>query len=227
MLFRSIEVVHGDTGLTPDSGPMVASRSIMMVGNAILDAVGKLAEADGERPIKVTGSAIMPVSDRDFGDGIPHIYFNYLTQIALVGVDTGTGRIELLRVITIPDAGQVINRAGFEGQCEGAVAQGQGYALSEEILVKEGNFLTQGFSTYIIPTALDIPDQETIPVESREETGPFGAKGIGEAALAGVAPAIANAVHDAIGIRFRELPITPEKVWSEIRGRDERKNLKD
>ncbi len=224
---NKIEVVHGDTGLTPDSGPMVASRSIMMVGNAILDAVGKLAEADGERPKKVTGSAIMPVSDRDFGDGIPHIYFNYLTQIALVGVDTGTGRIELLRVITIPDAGQVINRAGFEGQCEGAVAQGQGYALSEEILVKEGNFLTQGFSTYIIPTALDIPDQETIPVESREETGPFGAKGIGEAALAGVAPAIANAVHDAIGIRFRELPITPEKVWSEIRGRDERKNLKD
>ncbi|MEA1928376.1 MAG: molybdopterin cofactor-binding domain-containing protein, partial [Candidatus Auribacterota bacterium] len=181
---NDIEVIHGDSGQTPDSGPVVASRSVMMVGNAILNAVGKLEDGDGERPIKVTGSAVMPVSDRDFGAGIPHIYFNYLTQIALVGVDTGTGLIELLRVITIPDAGQVINRAGFEGQCEGAVVQGQGYALSEEVLVEEGEFKTRNFSTYIIPTALDIPDQETIPVESREETGPFGAKGIGEAPLA-------------------------------------------
>ena len=214
---NKIEVVHGDTAHTPDSGPVVASRSIMMVGNAILDAVGKLKQAGGERPLKVTGAAVMPVSDRDFGEGIPHIYFNYLTQIALVGVDPGTGQIELLRIITIPAAGQVINRAGFEGQCEGAVVQGQGYALCEEVLVEEGDFKTRGFSTYIIPTALDIPDQETIPVESREETGPFGAKGIGEAPLAAVAPAVANAVYDAIGIRFSELPITPEKVWKAIK----------
>ena len=215
---NKIEVVHGDSGTTPDSGPMVASRSIMMVGNAILEAVGKLKQAGGTSPVKVTGAAVMPVSDRDFGEGIPHIYFNYLTQIVLVGVDTGTGQIELLRAITIPDAGQVINRAGFEGQCEGAVVQGQGYTLSEEVLLKEGEFQNRGFSTYIIPTALDIPEQETIPVESREETGPFGAKGIGEAPLAGVAPAVANAVYDAIGIRFSELPITPEKVWKAMNG---------
>jgi len=214
----NIEVIHGDSGTTPDSGPMVASRSIMMVGNAILDATKRLRPKDGKRSFKFTGSAVMPVSEQDFGDGIPHIYFNYLTQIALVGVDCGTGEIELLRVITIPDAGQVINRAGFEGQCEGAVVQGQGYALSEEILVKEGEFQTRSFSTYIVPTALDIPDQETIPVKSREETGPFGAKGIGEAALAGVAPAVANAVYNAIGIRFTELPITPEKVWKAVNG---------
>jgi len=215
---NKIEVVHGDSGTTPDSGPMVASRSIMMVGNAILEAVGKLKQAGGTSPVKVTGAAVMPVSDRDFGEGIPHIYFNYLTQIVLVGVDTGTGQIELLRAITIPDAGQVINRAGFEGQCEGAVVQGQGYTLSEEVLLEEGEFQNRGFSTYIIPTALDIPEQETIPVESREETGPFGAKGIGEAPLAGVAPAVANAVYDAIGIRFSELPITPEKVWRAMNG---------
>lgn len=214
---KKIQVINGDTANAPDSGPMVASRSVMMVGNAILNAVKKIREYEGKKPLKVTGAYVMPVSDLSFGPGMPHIYFNFLTQIALVGVDIGTGQVELLRITTISDCGRVINRAGFEGQCEGAVVQGQGYALFEEILVKEGDFKTRGLSTYIIPTAMDIVDQKTIAVESREKTGPFGAKGVGEAPLAGVAPAVANALFDAIGIRFHDLPITPEKVWKKIR----------
>ncbi len=93
---------------------------------------------------------------------------------------------------------------------------GQGYALYEDVIVKEGEFQNTGFSTYIIPTALDAADHETVVVDLPEDEGPFGAKGIGEASTCAIAPAIAKAIYDAVGVRFDSLPITPEKVWKEI-----------
>ena len=269
-----IEVINGDTFLTPDSGTVTASRSIMINGNAILNAVSLLvprllrrassyleipegdleyrrgevaaaaapekkislaeiaARAIGEsQPIKITGTSVMPVADKDFGDGLPHNYYTYITQIALVSVDTGTGEVELLRMVSLPEMGQVINLDGVEGQCEGGVVMGQGYALMEEVKVREGEFLNTGFSTYILPTALDAPGMETVPVEVPEKTCPFGAKGVGEAPTAAVAPAVANAVHDAVGIRLTELPITPEQVLEKLREKDrgepEAKDVRD
>ena len=257
--FAKIKVVHGDTFLTPDSGPMVASRSIMVVGNAILDAVKRLIPRlitlgsdhlgipEGELkyeagriiqkknigqalalsqlvqhlnlPLIVEGNAAMPVSDKDFGNGLPHYYYTYISNIALVGVDIGTGEIEVRQIISIPDIGRVINLAGVEGQCEGGVVMGQGYALLEEVIVKRGEFLNPSFSTYILPTALDVPEQRTIIVENPDEHSPFGAKGVGEAPTCAIAPAIANAIYDAVGVRFDTLPITPEKVWKAINKR--------
>jgi xanthine dehydrogenase molybdenum-binding subunit len=257
---EEIEVIHGDTFLTPDSGSVTASRSIMMVGNAILDGVKKLiarliplgadllevseeeveygggriflkedtgravtlaqlaAAASGlNNPLKFTGSSKMPESEKDFGEGLPHICYTYNSQLALVGVDTGTGEIEVRDTISLPQLGRAINPAGVEGQCEGATVMGQGYALYEDVIVKEGEFQNTGFSTYIIPTSLDAADHKTVVVDLPEPEGPFGAKGIGEASTCTIAPAIANAIYDAVGVRFDSLPITPEKVWKEIR----------
>jgi CO/xanthine dehydrogenase Mo-binding subunit len=96
---------------------------------------------------------------------------------------------------------------------------GQGYALFEDVVVKKGEFKNTGFSTYIIPTSLDATKHETIVVDLLEPEGPFGAKGIGEASTCAIAPAIANAIYDAVGIRMDSLPITPEKVWKALKNR--------
>lgn len=263
--FNRVEVINGDTLVTPDSGSVTASRSVFMVGNAILDAVEKLkpqlialaatllnvAEAKleytGDRVVsklnegvfitldelgdqalyrgialRATGSHVMADTDLDFGAGLPHNYYSYITEMALVGVDTGTGEVEVLRFITVPDVGRVINPAGAEGQCEGGVVQSQGYALLEEVLVKDGEFLTRNFSTYILPTALDVPEQEVIFVENLEEDGPFGAKGLGEPPNDPVAAVLANAIYDAVGVRLSELPMTPEKVLKALHERNQR-----
>jgi CO/xanthine dehydrogenase Mo-binding subunit len=86
-----------------------------------------------------------------------HVYYTFITQLVLVGVDPGTGEVEIIEVITLPEVGRAINRAGVEGQCEGGVVMGQGYALLEEVIVKQGEFFNPSFSTYILPTALDVP----------------------------------------------------------------------
>ena len=116
--------------------------------------------------------------------------------------------------------GRAINIDGVEGQCEGSVVMGQGYTLYENVIVEQGEFKTTGFSTYILPTALDVPEHETIIVEKPEKTGPFGAKGVGEAPTVPIIPAIANAIYDAVGIRLEKLPITPEYVMEKLREND-------
>jgi CO/xanthine dehydrogenase Mo-binding subunit len=96
---------------------------------------------------------------------------------------------------------------------EGGAAMGLGYALLEEDRVAEGVTLTPNLMTYLIPTALDVPDVTTVVLESGEGMGPWGARGIGEPAMVPTAPAIANAVRDAVGVRLTRLPITPERLW--------------
>jgi CO/xanthine dehydrogenase Mo-binding subunit len=169
-------------------------------------------------PLQVTGAAVFATSDKDFGDGLPHNYYTYITQLALVSVDPGTGEVEVLKVISIPEMGRAINLAGVEGQCEGGAVMGIGYALYEKVVVEKGEFKTTGFSTYILPTALDSPEQETVIVEKPEKSGPYGAKGVGEAPTVPVTPAVANAIHDAVGLRFTRLPITPEEIAGRLAG---------
>ncbi len=169
-------------------------------------------------PLQATGAAVFAVSDKDFGDGLPHNYYTYITQLALVGVDPGTGEIEVRKVISIPEMGRAINLAGVEGQCEGGVVMGIGYTLYEKVVVEKGEFKTTGFSTYILPTILDSPDQETVVVENPEKSGPYGGKGVGEAPTVPVTPAIVNAIHDAVGLRFTRLPITPEDIVAGLEG---------
>lgn len=145
----------------------------------------------------------------------------YAAQFAEVEVDTETGVIEVLKVVAAHDVGTAINPAVVEGQIEGAVQQGIGYALIEEYRYNSqtGQPLNPNFSDYKILTSVDMPQVETILVEASCETGPFGAKSVGESGLVATAAAIANAVYDAIGIRFKELPITPEKVLAALQAR--------
>jgi len=150
--------------------------------------------------------------DPETGHGRVHPDYTYGAHAVEVAVDVETGEITVLKSVGAHDVGQAINPDAVAGQIEGGAAQGQGYALSEELIYREGKLQTPSFSEYLIPTAMDVPRIQAIILESRSGLGPFGAKGIGEPALTPVAPAIANAVADAIGVRVHALPITPEKV---------------
>ena len=132
-----------------------------------------------------------------------------------VEVDTETGEVKVLRVVFAHDIGRVINPPGAEGQVEGGTQQGVGYALMENLVFDQtsGACLTGDFLDYKIPTALEMPPEiKCIFIESNEPTGPFGAKSLAEPCLIVPAPAIANAVYNAVGVRVRDLPITPEKI---------------
>ncbi len=154
--------------------------------------------------------------DPETGQGRVHPDYTFGAHAIEVAVDTETGEVTVLKSIGAHDVGQAINPAAVAGQIEGGAAQGQGYALSEDMIYQEGRLMTPSFSEYLIPTAMDMPEVRSIILESRSGLGPFGAKGIGEPALTPVAPAIANAVADAIGTRVFELPITPERVVAAI-----------
>jgi CO/xanthine dehydrogenase Mo-binding subunit len=155
--------------------------------------------------------------DPETGQGRVHPDYAYGAQAVEVAVDTETGEVTVLKSVGAHDVGQAINPAAVAGQIEGGAAMGQGYALSEELCYEEGQLTTPSFSEYLIPTAMDVPRYQSIILESRSGLGPFGAKGIGEPALTPVAPAIANAVADAIGVRVFDLPITPEKIVMALR----------
>lgn len=132
-----------------------------------------------------------------------------------VEVDTETGQVNVERAVYAHDLGKTVNPSAAEGQVEGGIVQGIGFTLMENMQFDEtsGACLTSNFLDYKIPTAMDIPATiESIFVESNEPTGPFGAKGLGEPPLIVPAPAIANAINNAIGVRIRDLPITPEKI---------------
>ena len=136
----------------------------------------------------------------------------FVTHIAEVEVDEETGEVEVLRLVCSHDIGQAINRGGLEGQIEGGVAQGFGYALVEEMVFEEGVLANGTMVDYKIPNILDVPPITYDFIEKGDPVGPFGAKGVGEAVLVPTAPAIANAVCDALGVRVAEIPLTAEKV---------------
>ncbi len=139
---------------------------------------------------------------------------------AEVEVNTRTGEVKVLKYVVAHDIGRAINPLLVEGQLEGGAVQGLGYALTEDFVIDEsGATRTNSFSTYKIPTSLDVPEMEIILVEEGLASGPFGAKGVGEPGLVNVAPAIANAIYDAVGIRITNLPITPEKVLSALQAK--------
>ena len=155
--------------------------------------------------------------DPETGQGQAHPDYTYGAHAIEVSVDTETGEVRVLRSIAVHDVGQCINRAAVEGQIEGGTQNGQGYALSEEMLYEDGKLVTPSFSEYLMPTSMDMPRVEITLLESRSGLGPYGAKGIGEPAISPVAPAIANAVADAIGVRVFEMPITPERIVTALR----------
>jgi CO/xanthine dehydrogenase Mo-binding subunit len=148
-----------------------------------------------------------------FPIGMPHTMFTFGAQIVRVEVDTELGNIEVTHLSAIHDVGKIISRSGVEGQIEGGISMGLGYSLSESMEIKNNNQWVDGFNEYLLPTTLDMPEKcEIIILEIPETSGPYGAKGIGEIPLVPTAPAVANAVFDAIGVRVKDLPITPQKL---------------
>ncbi len=148
--------------------------------------------------------------------------YTFGTQGVEVAVDTDTGEVEIIRMVTALDIGRILNRQMLEGQVYGGIAQGVGYALYEEVKSEGGKILNPGFTDYKIPTATEMSfPMELVFIETDDPYGPFGAKGVGEPGLVPTAPAIANAIYDAVGIRLHHLPMTPERVLAALRAKAE------
>ncbi len=179
-----------------------------------LDKAVKACAADGI-PLFNLAQFNAPARDLiDFktGQGQVFVDFTFGTQAMEVSVDVETGKVEVLKIVSCYDVGRAINPLGAEGQLHGGALYGLGYGMMEEVQLDKGHTKTPSFAEYLIPTAVDAPDVQTIMIESGGGVGPFGAKGLGEPSCVPAAPAFANAVSDAIGARVYRLPVTPEKI---------------
>jgi CO/xanthine dehydrogenase Mo-binding subunit len=220
---EKVRVVASDTAQMGDSGSASASRLTYMSGNAVRGAAERAlrAWANEERPAVGEFTYLAPRTtslDHDTGQGQPNFAFGYVAQAVEVAVDTETGQVTVERVVCADDTGKAINPQLVVGQIEGAVVQALGYALLEDFRTRDGRVLTDRFSTYLIPTVLDVPGRvESIIVEVPDPNGPWGARGMGEMPYLPLAAAIANAVYDATGVRFYDFPLTPERVWRGLR----------
>jgi CO/xanthine dehydrogenase Mo-binding subunit len=143
---------------------------------------------------------------------------SFVAQVAEVSVDPDTGQVEVLKFTTAHDSGVVLNPIGYQGQVNGGFQHGLGYALMEEVVVEHGRVVTLSFGDYKMPTVNDMPPLTTVVLESDQGEGPYNIRGIGEAPCIPVAPAVANAVQDACGVRIRNLPVTAEKIYSALQG---------
>ncbi len=164
----------------------------------------------------LTGEATFdpPTSPLDEnGQGIPYAVFGFGAHLAEIAVDTELGTVRVLKITAAHDVGRAINPTLIEGQIEGGAAQGLGMALMEEFFPGKG----ENLHDYLIPSAGDMPPVESILIEDPSPIGPFGAKGIGEQAVIPTAPAILNAIHDAIGVRMHRVPATPNRIRAAIR----------
>ena len=218
-----IRLIGADTGESPEAGSASASRLTLMGGNAVMGAAREALARwrDEERPAIATYTYHAPETttfDPNSGHGKPHVVFSPVAQAVVADVDVDTGQVAVRRVVTAVDVGQAINPAQVEGQVHGAVAQAVGYATLENFVVQAGHILTPTLGTYLIPTALDVPDSvDSTIVEHPDPVGPWGARGVGETPFIAVAPAIVSAVHDATGVWFDRLPLTPQAVLAGLR----------
>jgi CO/xanthine dehydrogenase Mo-binding subunit len=144
-------------------------------------------------------------------------FFLFGTHVAEVEVDPETGSVTVLNIWAAHDVGKAVNPVNVEGQIEGGVQMGLGYGLTEEIIRKKGKTLNPSFLDYKMFTSLDMPKIDPVIVEVPEPLGPFGARGIGEATTIPTAAAIANAVFNAVGARMQELPLTPERIFEDLK----------
>ncbi len=158
--------------------------------------------------------------DPETGQGKPFSTYVYATQIAEVDVDDETGEVEVLRIVAAHDCGTAINPMLVEGQVEGGISMGIGFALHEQMLFNDaGRVVNPNLTNYIVPTSLDMPEIEVDIVQSFDPTGPFGAKGVGEPTSVPTAAAIINAIHNAVGVRITTLPATADKILAAIKAK--------
>jgi len=184
-------------------------------GMALSDALKAYQYGDHPMPIVGRGSWMAPATEpttllKENGNFAPN--YSFMTQAAEVEVNPQTGRVKLLKMAAAHDCGKMINPMLVEGQLEGSVVGGMGQALYEDVIVEKGQVMNPSFLDYGFPTAMEMPEIEAIEVETIDPLGPFGAKEAGEGTQVSPAPAIVNAIYDAIGIDFMEMPVTPAKI---------------
>ncbi|HEY3687398.1 MAG TPA: xanthine dehydrogenase family protein molybdopterin-binding subunit [Streptosporangiaceae bacterium] len=247
-----ITVLHGDTDLVPEGGGTVASRSLQQGGAAVHQATAELVDVARRRAaelleanpddlvvdtdraaIAVAGTPASAVTFAElaaseplsvatmFSAGGPTFPFG--AHLAAVEVDTETGKVVLRRVITVDDAGTILNPLIADGQRHGGIAQGVAQALFEEVTYDaDGNPQNSTFADYAFVSAAELPSFELVTMETPTPMNPLGAKGIGEAGTIGATPAVHNAVVDALahlGIRHIDMPATPRRVWEALTAR--------
>ena len=216
--YEKVTMIASDSAIMGNPGSVSASRMTFMSGNAIRGAAAVALEKweNEERPAIGEFKYLAPKTtpfDKETGHSMPNFSYAYSAQAVEVEVDTETGHVRVVRATAADDLGKAINPALVEGQIEGAFVQAQGYTIQENYQSKDGYVLTDQFSTYLIPTILDIPEKvDTVIVEVPDPNGPWGARGVGELPFLPTAAAIAAAVHDATGVWFNAFPLTPERV---------------
>jgi aldehyde oxidoreductase len=220
---EKVKIFTTDTEITPDGNFSAGSRQTYVSGRAVQMAVEELKKAMDENSIKtysemkVKGLPTLykavnkPVTSRPdpkTGQGVPWETYSFGIQMAEVAVEVKTGKVNVLKITSVHDLGTVINIQNVEGQLHGGIYMGLGYALMEEFVYTK----TDSFAKFRVPRAKDMPDMEVITLNIPRKKGPFGASGTAEYADVPTAPAIANAVYHACGVRVRDLPMTPEKI---------------
>ena len=196
-----------------------ASRSVAVTGSAVLLAAQAMRKRvdSGENGALEEEAFFTPEMDAPIEIGAPHVGYACGVQIINLSIDATTGAVTLHEVETHLDPGTVINPDGVTGQIEGGLAQGIGYALSEELALEDGIVLNDRLSSYILPTIRDMPARvRTILTPSTEVSNPVGARGIAEIGITPVAAAVANAVAQIAGSRFTEFPVLPEHIIEKV-----------
>ncbi|MFT8347946.1 xanthine dehydrogenase family protein molybdopterin-binding subunit [Clostridium saccharoperbutylacetonicum] len=219
--YQDIIYENPDTDRVPDSGPTVASRSIMVVGKLLERAALRLKDdwIQGKEQIieeNYRHPDLIPWNITKFnGDAYPS--YSWGINVVEIEVNTITAVTEIKGIYTVFDIGIPIDETIMEGQIQGGVIQGLGYGSCENMECdKEGNIKQHSITDYIIPTAKDVVNIKNELVDNPCELGPFGAKGAGELTLVGAAPAYANAIENALGVKVNKLPVTPEWIMEEI-----------
>ena len=256
--YDRIEVLVGDTDLTPDGGATTASRQSYISGNAARLAAQKLKDilrqavseeldtapdalvfaresvsgssgreiplteairlAKREGLSTVASEVYTPPKTVPLGEkGDAHFAYGYATQAAEVEVDITSGKVRVLRVIAAHDVGNAVNPMSVEGQVEGGIVMGLGFALMEDFTLRKGVPDKTTLTRYRIPTTQEMPQMMPIVVEHPTADGPYGAKGVGEITSIPTAPAITNAIYDAVGVRVFSLPATPQVILAGLK----------
>ena len=211
-----------DTLELADGAVRVAARPDVRMSLAEVATAGLF----GSGPIQGTGRSLLPAVpfNPNCASGLLFPFFaspTYHVHLAKVAIDPVTGNVSVLRYVVCQEIGRAINPKSVEGQIQGAVAQGIGYALYESMRFAEsGGIIENTLQTYRLPLITDIPRVEYVTMEHASEDGPFGAKGAGEAAILLPPAAIASAVSDALGTPIRKIPITPEDVLAALEERE-------
>jgi CO/xanthine dehydrogenase Mo-binding subunit len=221
-----VKVDEPSTDSVPDSGPTVASRTVMIVGGVLERAARELARKrhGAQLPLRVEAQ-YEPRDEAAFDEenyrGTAYPAYGWGCHVVQVAVDPDTLEVTPLSATLVFDVGKAIHPVLCKGQVEGGSLQGFAYGYLEEVKLERGRYLNDRLSTYIIPTIKDAPRMDTLLLENATSAGPSGAKGVGELPLDGAAPALLAAIENATGIRGTSLPATPERLLDLLLAKEE------